>query len=555
MKKLAIFFIVAAACINACKSGYDNISDYASEETVYPGKFDTIFTSIGHNRIVIDLLKAGRLPASKIVLGKAKKTIVEVAGEEHPRVWDSICSWVSIDGLDEARLYRFKVYTIDEFGNKSVPQEAAEVPFTDVDIERYDEVPEPKISPSPYSSTLSWLDISNPMMRYAGMKYRYLDQNGEERSGFVHADDEIYFHMQNLRGEADYTCDISVCVIPFRGETPIVDTIELKRSYFTRTNSEIEYQNDRKDKYRRVDNVGWTEGATIFWTAESDPTQVYTVVTYMDYSDPDNPVPAELKVLRNAQFTVLPGVKHGDPFSWYSVYTPFGSIAEVETDEQTGNTTEFDEDGLLFINRKYWWTIYTFAGGLSTDGPRIAGVEMFNAHIDESTASYLGMSKLNRETNTAQGGRDSGFIIDMKYVTLFNRLLWIHRNESSGTNFCLYFHGINVWGTNDYQGPIGKYENPTANAPLNEDPNTQWEFIKQIDLGVDRDGNPTIDGWAPMRYSPALKPTLCEWQAPMFDLGKDCRYRYIRVQCYKYNNQANNKVCVSDFRLYYHIDQ
>ena len=552
MKKIIVFIVVAMAFMATCTPGFEKIGDYTTEETVYPGKFDTIIAFVGYNRIELELFKEGRIPASQIVLGKAKKTVVEILGVDEPLVWDSICSWVSIGGLTEPRLYRFKVYTIDEFGNKSVPQEIAEVPFTEADIEKYDEVPTPKISPSPFSSTFSWLSISNPLMNYAGLKYEYMDRDGELRTGSVAADEEINFHMQNLEGEKNYTCDVYVRVIPFRGEIPIIDTIDLKRSYTTITNSEDEYIKDRRDKYRRIEAMGWTEGSTVFWEAESDPTQVYSVVQYMDYSDPINPVQTEITVLRNEMLTLLPGVKHGDPITWYSVYTPFGSIEEVETDHRNINTTPLDEDGLLFINRKYWYTLYTFSGGLSTDGTRLPGVRIEDAHIDDSQSSYLGMSKKGKESNNAQGGREAGFIMDLKYVTLFNRLCWTHRNEA--TTIALYWWGIDLWGTNEYLGPRDLYANPPTVGSLDDDPNTQWTLIKRIDLGIDRNGNPTPDGAPPASYSPALKPTLYAWQAPLIDLGKDCSYRYVKVTGYKFDYVNSNKACVSDFRLYYQAE-
>ena len=556
MKKIMLF-IMAAACLATCKNSFDNIKEYATEENVYPAKYDTLIARVGYNRIELEMFKAGRLLSSEFKLSKAKKTVVEVVGEEQPRVWDSVCSWVNVDGLTQSRMYRFYVYTMDEHGNKSIPVEVAETPFVDTDMDVYDRIPDPKISPSPFSSTLSWLDISSPLMKYTGMEYEYLDKDGELRKGSVPADEDIYFHMMNLQGDTDYTVDVSVRVQPFRGEILVLDTVTFKRTYSTTTNSVEEYKRGLKNLYRRVSSVGWTEGATVFWQPESDPTQIFSIVKYMDYTDPGNPVPAELKVLRNEPVTLLPGIKHGEPVSWYSVYTPFGSADEFETDEQSANTLPVDEDGLLFINRVNWKTIVTLAGQLSTDGTRVPGVPYEDAHIDESTVSYLGMSKKGKENNNIGGGIEPGFIIDMAYRTLFNRLCWVHRNEAeSGTNLSgLNFSGIDVWGTDNYLGPHKADHNAHYDGAVNFDPNTQWTFIKRIDFGVDRNGVPTTpNGWVTTIYNPPLKPTLSQWQAHLADLG-ECTFRYIKVQGWKFNMTNNNKACVSDFRLYYHVEQ
>lgn len=101
-----------------CKGMYDNLEKYAKED-IYPAKYDTIIGQVGYERVEIDLLKAGRIPSSKIYMGKAKKTVVEY--DDKRIVIDSVVSWVNITGLTVSKLYRFKVYTEDEYGNRSVP--------------------------------------------------------------------------------------------------------------------------------------------------------------------------------------------------------------------------------------------------------------------------------------------------------------------------------------------------------------------------------------------------------------------------------------------------
>ncbi len=536
MKKV-IFLMMVVACMTMCKKGYDNITDYANEEKVYPAKFDTIIAKVGYNRIELELLKAGRLPASKINMGKATKTVVEIYGETEPRVWDSVCSWVSITGLTEPRLYRFTVYTLDEFGNKSVPQEIAEVPFTEFDIEKYDDVPDPKISPSPFSSTLSWLDISTPMIQYVGIKYEYKDKDGMERTGSVHKDDEINFNMQNLEGDSDYSVDVYVRVIPLLGETPIIDTIDLKRTYSMQTLNQQTYIDWCKDRRRGVARVGWTNGATVFWQAESDPTQIYSVVKYTDYSDPDNPVPAEVHVLRNEEITLLSGIKNGEPISIYSIYSPPGSGAEVPTNEKNFNTLSGD---LIECTYNHWNCTYTSIkpanDGFKDGNPK--NVKDYNAHLDGETVSFLSMSKPGKSTggseNNKNGGRPVYFVVDMKYTTLFNTMSWLHRNDVQG----LMWWGLKLYGANEYLGLKDTYNNPTSNVP---DPdNTQWVLIREVDF---RD----------MAASPP-KPPLTPKKTGTYDFPK-CTYRYVKVELTIWDTANNSAACLSGFFLGYKSEQ
>src|SRR5690606_19725457 len=125
--KLLFYALVAVILTASCEGMHDSLESY-SGEIVYPAKYDTIVGHIGYERVEIDLMKAGRVPSSQIRLGKAQKTVVEY--DDEVLVIDELVSWVNITGLQQPKLYRFRIYTIDEYGNKSVPQEIALIPFT-----------------------------------------------------------------------------------------------------------------------------------------------------------------------------------------------------------------------------------------------------------------------------------------------------------------------------------------------------------------------------------------------------------------------------------------
>ena len=42
MKKVIFIIMLVTVWMTSCKSGFDNIEEFASSETIYPGKFDTI---------------------------------------------------------------------------------------------------------------------------------------------------------------------------------------------------------------------------------------------------------------------------------------------------------------------------------------------------------------------------------------------------------------------------------------------------------------------------------------------------------------------------------
>lgn len=564
MKKYIFIFISIAISIVSCESGFEHIDKFASSETVYPGRFDTIVVSLGYNRVELDLFKANfelvddilirkktPLAPDEIRLGKAVKTVVEVAGEDEPRVWNKLLSRVSIDGLDEGKLYHFKAYTEDEFGNKSVPQEAAEVPFTDSELEVYDEIPVPRISPSPFSATLSWIEISNPLMRYAGMDFEYFDQDNVLRKGSLHADDELNFHMQNLKGESNYSVDVYMHVVPFRGEVQIIDTINFKRTYKTTTLNEETYREWCRDKGRKVATVGWTQGPTVFWQVESDPTQIYSIVKYTNYENPENPVQAQVIASRSDVISVLPGAKSGEPITIHSIYQPPGSIAEVSTDERSYISLPF-VDGMIDIDRTFWTNVYTSVQPASDGNPQ-NGRSFQDALYDGSDLninSKLSLAKPGKSSggsdNRAGGGRTVYFVLDMGFTTTFNSFYWIHRTPS-GDGQGLMWWGVKLYGCNEYLG-LNQFTNPVSGT---DDPDaSEWTLIKDVNFGADENGVLFPDNRPPLNYNPTYGPTHHGRQTPVYDLP-ECNYRYVKVELTKYDIARNSNVGVKSFNLCY----
>ncbi|HLU94999.1 MAG TPA: hypothetical protein VKZ54_12770, partial [Membranihabitans sp.] len=120
MKNILLLLFTYLMVLSSCEDIYDKQAEFEGE-VVYPAKYDTIIGLIGFERVELDLLKAGRIPSDQINLGKARQTRIEY--DEEVMTIESLVSYVNITGLEQSKLYRFKVYTIDEFGNESVPQE------------------------------------------------------------------------------------------------------------------------------------------------------------------------------------------------------------------------------------------------------------------------------------------------------------------------------------------------------------------------------------------------------------------------------------------------
>lgn len=216
--------LVALPFFYSCKGMYDNIEEYTGEK-VYPAKFDTIVGHIGYERVEIDLMKAGRISSKDMNLGKATKTVIEY--ENKQIIIDSLVSWVNIKDLNAAKLYRIKVYTMDEYGNKSVPLETAIIPFTEADLASL-VVQSPRILSSPTSSVLDWPSgLSSILLDYKNLSYSYTDASGKEQKGQRGANPRIF--LANLPPGQAVAVNINYSIIPKVNGTAILDSIRFEQ--------------------------------------------------------------------------------------------------------------------------------------------------------------------------------------------------------------------------------------------------------------------------------------------------------------------------------------
>jgi len=202
-------------------------SDWTLPEANDSARFDTIGGKIGYERVEIDLISAGRIPASEIFMGKATTTLIEFNNANHRDttiVIDSLCSWVNIKGLTAAKMYRFYIYTLDKYGNRSVPQEIALIPYTAADKAQLS-LRSPNISVMPSSVTMDWSgDLSSVQGDYVGLTYHYTDADGNEKEG-SNSGTTPHIFAPNLPIGASYSVTIDFRIIPKIEGKRIIDTV------------------------------------------------------------------------------------------------------------------------------------------------------------------------------------------------------------------------------------------------------------------------------------------------------------------------------------------
>jgi len=217
----------------SCSGIYDNVEKYADGEIIYADRLDGIMrVQVGYERVEIDLLEAGRIPASQIQMGKARKTVIECEDFTEPgnrRVIDSVCSWVNVTGLTQLKNYRLCIYTEDKYGNRSIPFTTDVRPYTEENLNAL-ELVVPMMIESTSAVVIEWKEpISAHTHTVFDYSYAYTDKDGMAHSGIGTGDVPSFF-VENIEKEKDIPVALTCRIIPalsnFDGTyTPILDTV------------------------------------------------------------------------------------------------------------------------------------------------------------------------------------------------------------------------------------------------------------------------------------------------------------------------------------------
>jgi hypothetical protein len=240
MKRILFFLCIAAVGISSsCSHIYDNIKDFATEEAVYVGMFDGAVARAGFERVEIDIATESQMPSGEIKLGKAKKTVVEY--DSTVITYDSVRSWVNITGLKTPKMYRFYIYNIDEYGNKSIPVQATAIPYTKTDLDAL-VLASPLQNVSPTTAELSWPNgLASTFFEMASVTFNYNDRDGVQS----YTTTESAVRLTNLVAGAQVPVQVLCSIIPRINNNPIIDTIVLDRSVVVTLLSPEDYLSQR----------------------------------------------------------------------------------------------------------------------------------------------------------------------------------------------------------------------------------------------------------------------------------------------------------------------
>jgi hypothetical protein len=229
MKRYIILIIVVAALCSCDKDIYDNIKEMVNSEKVYPVgyKQEDVRARSGDERVEIDLYSS-RLSAAEMaeLLPQAKRTVVEY--NNTTIVFDSVYSWVNIPNLTIASTYHFIIYTENEWGDRSIPVDIRQKPFTSAD--------KAGLAFTTSVSAVVNVGIVNIALApdaytYCGLQYSYTDKDNVLQQG---SSNKSMFFVNNLPSEATTPVSVSCYLLP----KDALDTIWVNSNVSVRTTSQ-----------------------------------------------------------------------------------------------------------------------------------------------------------------------------------------------------------------------------------------------------------------------------------------------------------------------------
>jgi hypothetical protein len=242
MRKIINLIVFALALpFVACEDGqFQGVEDMWDKEVVYSSRINLVTVVVGYERLKFYLYKldpvrtelsvgvaANSKPLTQIFLANARKIVVKY--DDVTLTFDEITDDVTIPGLTQKRLYRFYVYTMDAYGNLSVPATVTGIPYVQSNIEAlFYDADTTMTYPSRGAVNIRWpRGINNSDYVGRSVTYTYTDQSGDPVEGYSAASIPIA-RLTNLKPGSTVTVHLKIMVVPFVNKALIMDEVPLE---------------------------------------------------------------------------------------------------------------------------------------------------------------------------------------------------------------------------------------------------------------------------------------------------------------------------------------
>ena len=215
----------------ACDKMEDNYKQYLGEYN-YSGKIDSLRVYSGFERVVL----AWDNPKDQ----KSKKIRVIYGPDSLVKDYDQLVDSISIDNLNEGTGYEFIVYTLDAYGNLSVPTSITAFPVSKSIVEALTPPTAvvQAIGPDQY---ISLVGLSNVLMEFSGhIEYTIKGPGNFTKTDKIYLPDQLGEAQINIPvssiiplpflPEGEYEFNYKVSVRPIMGNLVSIDDVWLSNS-------------------------------------------------------------------------------------------------------------------------------------------------------------------------------------------------------------------------------------------------------------------------------------------------------------------------------------
>ena len=228
---LSIILLATIAFVNqSCEGMDDNFRQYLGERN-YSGRVDSLTATPGVNRVVLRWVNPTdqRSRSIRIVYGPDNNVL------EFP----TLVNEASIEGLTDATGREFTVFTVDAFGNLSVPVSTTAIPVSETFIGNLTP-PTPVVMAVGLDQSITFIGSSNVLMRFAGhIRYTITAPDGtifqgeadlSDQEGAVQANMIVSEHLVgvDILSPGAYSFEYEVAVLPVMGGVITEDVVWLR---------------------------------------------------------------------------------------------------------------------------------------------------------------------------------------------------------------------------------------------------------------------------------------------------------------------------------------
>lgn len=231
---ISIVILVAVAFgSQSCDGMDDNFRQYLQERN-YSGRVDSLVATPGVERVHLRWVN----PTDQ----RSRSILIVYGADNRERRFDTLVSEASIDGLTDAVGREFTVFTLDAFGNRSVPTSTTAIPVTRQFIDNL-AAPTPVVMAVGLDKSISFIGASNVLMRFAGqIRYRITAPDGRvfegladlsEQKGDAQANMSVTEHLGvDILAPGAYLFEYEFAVYPVMGGVVTEDVVWLKSSRY-----------------------------------------------------------------------------------------------------------------------------------------------------------------------------------------------------------------------------------------------------------------------------------------------------------------------------------